>query len=59
MEAKIAPHPLDANIEALAKKVATEGKIRKGNGKRLEPFERIVLEGEGPTTTEIIVQGRR
>jgi hypothetical protein len=59
METKAIPHPLDAEIETLAKKIAREGKIVKGNGKRLEPFERIVLEGEGPTTTEIIAEGRR
>jgi hypothetical protein len=59
MATETAKQPLDAKLEELIRKAAAEGHIVKGSGKRLEPFERIKLEGEGPTTTEIIAEGRR
>ncbi|MGL4612151.1 MAG: hypothetical protein ACRCYY_21145 [Trueperaceae bacterium] len=49
----------DAKIERLLKKVAKQKHITKSNGKRRKPFQRISLQGDGPTTTEIIAEGRR
>jgi hypothetical protein len=58
IETKTAPHPKEI-LEALLLKAAKENRVSKASGKKLEPFERIELEGEGPTTTEIIAEGRR
>jgi hypothetical protein len=58
METKTVPHP-DEVLETLLLKAAKENRVSKASGKKLEPFERIKLEGEGPTTTEIIAEGRR
>jgi hypothetical protein len=59
MATEAVKQPLDAKIEALIEKIAKESHIAKGNGKKRKSFERIVLQGEGPTTTEIIAEGRR
>jgi hypothetical protein len=59
MATEAAKQPLDAKIEALLEKIAKQKHVAKGNGKKRKPFERIVLQGEGPTTTEIIAEGRR
>lgn len=50
---------VNANIEVLLEKLAKQKHVSKSNGKKRKPFERIVLKGEGPTTTEIIIEGRR
>ncbi len=50
---------LDAQLKELIEKVARENHVTKGTGKRLKPFKRIKLKGKGPTTTEIIAEGRR
>jgi hypothetical protein len=50
---------LDTQIKELIEKVSEENHVVKENGKRLKPFKRIKLKGKGPTTTEIIVEGRR
>lgn len=59
MATETAKQPLDADIEALLEKLAKQKHVSKSNGKKRQPFERIVLTGEGPTTTEIIAEGRR
>jgi hypothetical protein len=59
MATEATKQPLDAKIEALIEKIAKETRTAKGNGKKRRPFERITLQGEGPTTTEIIAEGRR
>jgi hypothetical protein len=58
METKTIPHPKEI-LEALLLKAAAENRVTKASGHKLEPFERIELEGDGPTTTEIIAEGRR
>jgi hypothetical protein len=58
METKTVSHPKES-LEALLLKAAAENRVTKASGNKLKPFERIELEGEGPTTTEIIAEGRR
>lgn len=59
MTEKAYQQQLGVQIKELIEKAARENQVVKGSGKRLKPFKRIKLKGKGPTTTEIIAEGRR
>ncbi len=50
---------LSPEMQGLLEEARRTAKITPGNGKRLEPFKPLKLEGSGPTIAEIISEGRK